>query len=771
MKLKLSLNLLIVFFIFGYVSAQQISVDADDYKQEFTGTGATAGLYIGHYLSLSETNRLATSRMLYEDLKLNAIKYYSKNRPEDNPDEYDDISIAIANAKIFNPDIEVMMCTNNLPDDLELKIHEHDPNIPNIMDKIAEYYFSVCKGYHDRGHKVDIIELINEKGYISKKTDLYDIAATKFKALINDTTYNTTNVPMPKIAGPATWSAASPKTFINGWIADRPNAWANVDIVTTHGYQQSTEANFAETFSLCEGKPFYQSEQTGKIQTDESPGVDVLGEQFPDPTYYPPFVSNAEIAKQMIDFFNGGGNSFYCFLANTARIAHNAGLVGTPWAGTPGKTQIYDGFKHLSATHPIGARRVSRELSDETNQYGDYRHKVVSFREEGSNVVYVHVLNLYNTNNQFSLDFKGKGIKQVKVIHTDEFLDFEEIENKTYSAPLSAIVLNTTPYSVTTAVVTLEDTSTQILQNQTITFNAIDNVEDNVVDLDLTATASSNLPVSYEVLSGPATVAGAKLSITGIGIVRVRATQVGNSIYYKAAPVEQTFYVRPGGPNIALNRPATASSQFNNTYTPDKAVDGNIIDNANRWLTSNSVADFETSPQWIEIALDANYEINAFSFYTGFNGYNKPIYEFDFQVFNTQTNSWNTVISETDNVNPIYLKAFTPVIGNKVRLYMDGSPNKFIARLYELEVFGEFASVLSTSDKEYSQVQVYPNPVTGGQLHVKGVNNIESLSVCNLLGAQQKIGFKNNIVDVSKLSSGLYFLNINNKLVYKFIKK
>ncbi|WP_298238993.1 discoidin domain-containing protein [uncultured Algibacter sp.] len=924
--MKTVLGFFLSFFVVGYVTAQQISVDADDYKQEFTGTGASAGLYIGHYLSLSEANRLEASRMLYEDLKLNAFKNYTRHRHEDRPDVYDNISVAIANAKLYNPNLEIMMCTNNLPDDLEISEHEHDPSIPNIMDKIAEYYFSVCEGYFDRGHTVDIIELINEKGYLSKKTDLYDMAADKFKALINDPSYNTKGVPMPKIAGPGTWSAKSPKTFINGWKNDRPNAWANVDIVTTHGYQDSREENFTETFSLSEGKPFYQSEQTGKIQTDEANGVDVLGEQFPDPTYYPPFVSDAEIAKQMIDFYNGGGNSFYCFLTNTATTAHNAGLIGTPWGGTPGKTWIYDGFKHLSATHPVGSKRVSRDFTDATNQYGDTKHKVVAFREEGTNLVYVHILNLYNTNNQINLDFKGDGIKQVKVIHTDEFLDFAEIENTTYTTPLSEVVINTTPYSVTTAMVTLEGSSTQTLQSQTITFNSINDVQDDVTDFGLTASASSTLPVSYEVLSGPATISGSTLSVTGVGVVRVRATQAGDATYYKAAPVDQIFYVRPSGPNIALNKPATASSEFSSTYTPDKAVDGNIVDNSSRWVTSSSISNFGTTPQWLEIELGANYDIDAMSFYTGLNGYNRQIYEFDFQIFNEQTNSWITVISETDNINPVYLKAFTTTRGNKVRLYMDGAPSDFIARLYELEVFGTYhselgetldnialnktvtvtgtngathwtngstnyqylpeyavdgnivdadnrwvfdfganalpvemiidfgedyvidsynfiegndasedfefqywdetdgqyknllnvtgntslehgqifptkettdklkiiwtkhqdskyirmheiqvfgalASGLSVNDFDKSQFQIYPNPVKGNQLHIKGRNTIESVSIYNLLGVQQKVNINSDIIDVSNLSSGLYILNINNQFRHKFIKQ
>ena len=60
----------------------------------------------------------------------------------------------------------------------------------------------------------------------------------------------------------------------------------------------------------------------------------------------------------------------------------------------------------------------------------------------------------------------------------------------------------------------------------------------------LTATASSGLPVSFEIVSGPATVAGNILTLTGeIGLVTVRATQGGNAQYNPAPAVERSFTV------------------------------------------------------------------------------------------------------------------------------------------------------------------------------------------------------------------------------------
>lgn len=57
----------------------------------------------------------------------------------------------------------------------------------------------------------------------------------------------------------------------------------------------------------------------------------------------------------------------------------------------------------------------------------------------------------------------------------------------------------------------------------------------------LSATASSGLTVTFTVVSGPATVSGATLTVTGAGVVTVEATQGGDADFAAASPVRQTF--------------------------------------------------------------------------------------------------------------------------------------------------------------------------------------------------------------------------------------
>ena len=78
---------------------------------------------------------------------------------------------------------------------------------------------------------------------------------------------------------------------------------------------------------------------------------------------------------------------------------------------------------------------------------------------------------------------------------------------------------------------------------QTITFPNPGTQTYGAAPLTLTATASSALAVTYSVTSGPATVSGNKLTLTGAGSVTVQATQTGNANFLAATPVSATFSV------------------------------------------------------------------------------------------------------------------------------------------------------------------------------------------------------------------------------------
>lgn len=107
--------------------------------------------------------------------------------------------------------------------------------------------------------------------------------------------------------------------------------------------------------------------------------------------------------------------------------------------------------------------------------------------------------------------------------------------------------------------------SASISLSQSITFAPLANVPFSPVPSTLEASADSLLPVTFAVVSGPATVDGNSLTLTGVGVVTVRASQAGNATYAAAPHVDRSF---------------TVSGDFNSwlqtKFTAGELLDANI---------------------------------------------------------------------------------------------------------------------------------------------------------------------------------------------------
>jgi hypothetical protein len=79
---------------------------------------------------------------------------------------------------------------------------------------------------------------------------------------------------------------------------------------------------------------------------------------------------------------------------------------------------------------------------------------------------------------------------------------------------------------------------------QTITFATIPNHQIGEAPFAVSASASSGLPVSFAIVSGPATISGNTVTLTGTtGTVTVRASQSGDVNYTAAPDVDRSFEV------------------------------------------------------------------------------------------------------------------------------------------------------------------------------------------------------------------------------------
>ena len=133
---------------------------------------------------------------------------------------------------------------------------------------------------------------------------------------------------------------------------------------------------------------------------------------------------------------------------------------------------------------------------------------------------------------------------------------------------LTAVVTNAAG-NVTSAAATL----TVLKADQNISFAAVPTHYFGDAPFTLTAAANpSGLPVTFSVVSGPVTLSGNTVTITGIGTATIRASQSGNISYYAAPNIDRTFAVGKGTPVIAWAPPtaltygtALSSIQLNAT--------------------------------------------------------------------------------------------------------------------------------------------------------------------------------------------------------------
>ncbi|MGC1830772.1 MAG: MBG domain-containing protein, partial [Candidatus Acidiferrales bacterium] len=149
---------------------------------------------------------------------------------------------------------------------------------------------------------------------------------------------------------------------------------------------------------------------------------------------------------------------------------------------------------------------------------------------------------------------------------------------------------------------------------QTITFNPLAPVTYGVAPITLTATASSGLPVSYTV-TGPATLSGSTLTITGAGSVTVTASQAGNTNYAAATPVQRTLTVNKASLTVTANNAGITSGQPlpSFTYTITGFVNGDtsavVSGTATEATTATSASPVGTYPITFstELLAAANY--------------------------------------------------------------------------------------------------------------------------------------------------------------------
>ena len=108
---------------------------------------------------------------------------------------------------------------------------------------------------------------------------------------------------------------------------------------------------------------------------------------------------------------------------------------------------------------------------------------------------------------------------------------------------------------------------THISQSQTITFGSLANKTYGNAPFAVSATASSGLPVSFSIQSGPATVTNNMVTLTGAGLVSVVASQAGNTTYAPASNVIRSFTVNPATLTVTASNQSRLYGAVNPVFT------------------------------------------------------------------------------------------------------------------------------------------------------------------------------------------------------------
>ncbi|MGC2544486.1 MAG: MBG domain-containing protein, partial [Silvibacterium sp.] len=183
------------------------------------------------------------------------------------------------------------------------------------------------------------------------------------------------------------------------------------------------------------------------------------------------------------------------------------------------------------------------------------------------------------------------------------------------SDTLSATLQITPTFAITTnptADLTITPTA------QTITFSPLPSpVIYGAAPITLSATASSTLAVSFKVDSGPGSITGNTLSITGAGTITVEADQTGDSSYSAATPVMQAIVVNPATLNVVAANAARVYGAANPVFTGSATgfVNGDTATSTGLAYTTTATAasprgTYPISAELINSTAAANYSLN-----------------------------------------------------------------------------------------------------------------------------------------------------------------
>ncbi|QSE97434.1 Ig-like domain-containing protein [Fulvivirga lutea] len=332
--------------------------------------------------------------------------------------------------------------------------------------------------------------------------------------------------------------------------------------------------------------------------------------------------------------------------------------------------------------------------------------------------------------------------------------------------------------------------------DQTITIEPIDDKLITANPFDVIATTTSGLALTYQLLSGPASISGSTITLDGqVGTVVVRVSNAGNSNYNSASaqvsfdvvdqPNKQdqtiTFEaladVTFGDPDFELT--ATASSGLAVTYTSSDesvaTVNGStvtIIGAGTTTITATQAGDDDFNAA---VPVEQVLTVNKAAQTITFNEIEDQFMEAE--ILELSATSSSGLIVEFNVANgPAFLNGTTLIfdgIGEvTVEAIQPGNENfesAVVSRTFEI------ISVTSTSVRDIEPVSIYPNPASNQITLTGNIDQTAKIFISDMKGnlVRQIKPELTESIDVSDLNNGIYLILIKgeNQQMIRFIKK
>lgn len=222
-------------------------------------------------------------------------------------------------------------------------------------------------------------------------------------------------------------------------------------------------------------------------------------------------------------------------------------------------------------------------------------------------------------------------------------------------------------------------------------------------------------------------------------------------------PPGSTVNPPPEGNNLALNKPTTASSEYNHpTYgllAASNATDGDMT---TRW-GSNEINNQNTQ-EWIMVDLQENYSISNIlifwesAYASAFNIEISPDGTNWTQFYSTSNFSGGNFTLTDDAQNVRFIKI------NCTKKGFSANGTYYGYSIYEIEVYGVPTTQIQNNEHS-SDVEIFPNPVNDF-LNIKADKNISSVILSDISGKTVLGKQRVNSLNMSDIAAGIYFLTI-----------